>query len=230
MEPSPAAWYFPGVCWAHPLSPVGVPILPGRHLSLSPQRALHGASVRVLQPLSLAPAGMSRAGMCHLDTSAALRGELLEMLVLSGSRSHFPGQEAFSSLRLQSLSSPPPLSFSLQQCRGEENQQRNISDNPGPSSRGPAPGSQPQSQRGAGLGSVGASPRSLRAGRPHLVISTAGFLPKLLRILSGDFEGLCPTVNESHVGVGQINQSCLCYLTQLHLHVQEREVLYQCGR
>lgn len=43
MEPSPAAWYFSGVCWAHLLSPVGVPILPGQHLSLSPQRALHGA-------------------------------------------------------------------------------------------------------------------------------------------------------------------------------------------
>lgn len=62
--------------------------------------------------------------MCHLGTSAALQGEVLEMLALSGSQGRFPGQEAYSSLRLQSPSSPrPPLSFSLQQCRGEENQQ-----------------------------------------------------------------------------------------------------------
>lgn len=62
--------------------------------------------------------------MCHLGTSAALQGEVLEMLALSGSQGHLLGQEPFSSLRLQGPPPPPaPLSFSLQQCRGEENQQ-----------------------------------------------------------------------------------------------------------
>lgn len=124
MEPSLAAWYFPGVCWARPLSPVGIPVLPGQHLSLSPQRALHGASVRLLQPLILTPAGVSQAGMCHLGTSAALQGEVLEMLAQSGSQGHVVAQEAFSSLRLQGPAPPlVPLSLSLQQCRGEEAQQ-----------------------------------------------------------------------------------------------------------
>lgn len=79
--------------------------------------------------------------MCHLGTSAALQGEVLEMLALSGSQGHLVAREAFSSLRLQGPPPPAPLSLSLQQCRGEENQQLNILDKPGPSSHGPVPGS-----------------------------------------------------------------------------------------
>lgn len=60
-----------------------------------------------------------KQGCATLATSAALQGELLEMLALSGSQGLLLGQEVFSSLSLQG---PGPLSFSLQQCRGEESQ------------------------------------------------------------------------------------------------------------
>lgn len=63
-----------------------------------------------------------------------------------------------------------------------------------------------------------------------LSLALLDFFPNSSVPFLGDFEGVCPAVNESLVGAGQISQLCLCYLTQLHLHVQEREVLYQCGR
>lgn len=60
---------------------MGVPV---PHLALSPQRALHGASVKQHQSLILTPAGVSRAGVCPFGIFAALQGEMLEMLALRG--------------------------------------------------------------------------------------------------------------------------------------------------
>lgn len=59
---------------------MGVPV---PHLILSPQRAVHGASVKQHQPLVLTPAGVSQAGVCPFGTFAALRGEMLETLALT---------------------------------------------------------------------------------------------------------------------------------------------------
>lgn len=72
-------------------APMGVPVL---HLALSPQRAVHGASVKPHQPLVLPPASLSRAGVCPCGAFAALQGEMPETLALTESLGHFPGCDA----------------------------------------------------------------------------------------------------------------------------------------
>lgn len=121
--------------------------------------------------------------MCHLGTSAVLQGEVLEMLALSGSQGHLVAWEAFSSLRLQGPPPPAPLNLSLQQCRGEENQQLNILDKPGPSSMAQflAPRHRASVEQGWDQWML------LQEVSMHRdpTLSTAGFLPKLLCALSG---------------------------------------------
>lgn len=70
---------------------MGVPV---PHLALSPQRAVHGVSIKQRQPLVLVPAGVSRAGVCPVGTFAALQGEMLETLALTGNLGLFPGWDA----------------------------------------------------------------------------------------------------------------------------------------
>lgn len=43
-----------------------------------------------------------------------------------------------------------------------------------------------------------------------LSLALLDFFPNSSVPFLGDLEGVCPTVNESLMGAGQINQSCLC--------------------
>lgn len=50
-----------------------------------------------------------------------------------------------------------------------------------------------------------------------LSLALLDFFPNSSVPFLGDFEGICPTMSESHMGLGQVNQLCLCYLTQASL-------------
>lgn len=56
-----------------------------------------------------------------------------------------------------------------------------------------------------------------------LALALLDFFPNSSVPFLGDFEGTCPAMSESHMDVGQINQSCLPYFTQASLACAGKE-------